>query len=213
MRLGVYGGSFDPVHYGHLLLAEQCREQCGLDEVAFIPAHEPPHKRAGSLADGRVRCDMLEFALAGSPAFRVDRRELARRGTSWTVETLAELRAEDPSRELFFLIGADSLGDLPTWREPERIAELARIVAVNRGDSSRPDRAAIVARLGERIAARIDLVDMPGCDFAARDIRERVRTGRSIRYLVPRAVEEYIREHGLYRDGSRPPSGNPATHG
>jgi nicotinate-nucleotide adenylyltransferase len=126
--------------------------------------------------------------------------ELERAGITYTVDTLQSLHAEDPARELFFMIGADSLGDLPTWRQPARIAELTTIVAVNRGDRPLPDRAALVELVGEQLTARIQLVTMPGIDLSATDIRRRVREGRSIRYMVPRAVEEFIGQHGLYRD-------------
>lgn len=200
MRLGILGGTFDPVHYGHLLLAEQCREQCELDEVWFVPAATPPHKRAAPITDGRARAEMLEFAIAGHPAFSVSRMELERGGTTFTVDTLQELRREDPGRELFFLIGADSLVDLPNWREPARIAELATIVAVNRGREPLPDLDSFEPVLGEAAASRIRLVTIPGIDLSASDVRRRVREGRSIRYMTPRAVEMYILEHGLYRD-------------
>jgi nicotinate-nucleotide adenylyltransferase len=200
MRLGLYGGSFDPVHFGHLLLAEQCREQCGLDAVRFLPAGWPPHKASDGLTDGEARAEMLEFAVAGMPQFSVDRRELDRPGKSYTVDTLEAFHAEDPTRELFFLIGGDSLDELTTWRNPERIAQLATIVAVNRGDRPLPDEAALKERLGPVVAPRVRFVTMPGLDVSATDIRERVRDGRSIRFLTPRAVEQYIAQHGLYRE-------------
>jgi nicotinate-nucleotide adenylyltransferase len=125
--------------------------------------------------------------------------ELQRDGTTFTVDTLRHLHEEDASRDLFFLIGADSLTDLPTWREPDEIAELATIVAVNRGDRPLPDHDALVSSLGEKIASRVELVTMPGINLSATDIRSRVSDGKSIRYMVPRAVEMYILEHGLYR--------------
>ena len=205
MRLGIYGGTFDPVHYGHLLLAEQCREQCALDEIWFIPAHQAPHKQGTAGTPGKARSEMLGFAVAGIPQFKVSHRELDRGGTSYTVDTLQELHDEEPSRELFFLIGADSLDDLPTWRQPDRIAELATIVAVNRGDRPLPAPEQLRGRLGETLAARIRIVAMPGIDLSATDIRRRVREGRSIRFMVPRAVEAYIAEHGLY-GGAGPPT-------
>lgn len=198
MRLGIYGGTFDPVHYGHLLLAEQCREQCRLDEVWFVPANVAPHKTGAETTSGTARAEMLEFAVAGCPRLRVSRRELERPGPSYTVDTLQSLHDEDPRRELFFLIGGDSLTDLPTWREPRRIAQLATIVAVNRGDRPLPDMASLEARLGKETAARVCFVQMPGVDLSATDIRRRVREGRGIRYMLPRAVEVYIQEHRLY---------------
>ncbi len=198
MQFGLFGGTFDPVHYGHLLLAEQCREQCALDEVWFIPSGNPPHKGDSTISSGIARAEMLEFATAGHKRFRVNRMELNRDGATYTVDTLQELRSEDPDHELFFLIGADSLTYLPTWREPSRIARLATIVAVNRGDRPLPDLALIRSQLGDAVASRIQRVSMPGIDLSATDIRRRVREGKSIRYMTPRAVEQYITENGLY---------------
>ena len=198
-RIGLFGGTFDPVHAGHLILAEQCREQCRLDEVWFLPAGEPPHKRGASITPGKSRAEMLDLAVAGHPQFRVNRMELERRGTTFTVDTLELLHAEDPSRELFFLIGADSLAELTTWRSPDRIAQLATIVAVNRGDRPLPDVSPLAARLGTEFVARLEFATMPGIDLSSTDIRRRAHSGLSIRYLTPRAVEVYIAEHAVYR--------------
>lgn len=199
MRLGLFGGTFDPVHLGHLILAEQCREQCRLDQVWFLPSGSPPHKPAVGISPGKHRIEMLELATAGHSAFVVSRLEIDRTGTTFTVDTLQQLRQEDPQRELYFLIGADSLADLPTWREPERIAQLAVIVAANRGDRPLPDTHALRQQVGDLIASRIQSATIPGIDLSASDIRRRVREGNSIRFMVPRPVELYIAEHGLYR--------------
>lgn len=199
MRIGIYGGTFDPIHYAHLILAEQCRDQCQLDEVWFIPAAQPPHKMTVSISDAKHRCDMVEFAIAGNSAFRLNKIELQRTGPSYTYETLEQLQSEDTSRELFLLIGADSVRDLPQWRRPERILELATIVAVNRGDEPIPDGAALKAIGGELNPPRIRNVRMPGFDLSSTEIRRRIREGKSVRYLVPRAVEAYITENQLYR--------------
>ncbi len=197
-RIGIFGGSFDPVHLAHLVLADRCREACDLDEVRFVPAADPPHKATGSLAPGEQRAEMLEFATAGLPEFVVDRRELRRDGKSYTVDTLAEFAAEEPGAELFFLMGADSLRDLPTWREPERILELATVVAVNRGEQPDPDLDPIRTQLSEAATDRIRIVEIPAFEISSTDVRERVARDASIRFVVPRAVEAYIAERGLY---------------
>lgn len=199
MRLGLLGGTFDPVHWGHLLMAEQCREQCRLDQVWLLPAGLPPHKTDNAISTGKQRAEMLEFAIAGHPDLRVNRMELSREGKSYTVDTLEQLHGERPEDELFFIIGADSLNDLPEWREPERIIEYATVVAVNRGDRPLPSRDELTRQLGEQIASRVELVTMPGIDLSATDIRHRVQEGRSIRFMVPRSVEAYIAENQLYR--------------
>ncbi len=204
MRLGLFGGTFDPIHLGHLILAERCREECRLDQVWFIPAGNPPHKQNEAISPGIQRAEMLEFAVAGHPQFSVNRIELNRTGRTFTVDTLRSIRAEDPTRDLFFLIGADSLSDLPLWRDPAGIAALATIVAVNRGDRPLPDLEALRGKLGDAVLERVQIVIMPAIDLSSTDIRRRVREGRSIRFMVPRACEVYIEQHGLYRDGDSP---------
>jgi nicotinate-nucleotide adenylyltransferase len=201
MRVGIFGGTFDPIHAGHLVLAEQCREQCQLDEVWFVPAAVPPHKLDAVISSAKARCEMIEFAIAGNPQFKLSRIELGREGTSYTVTTLEQLHAEEPARELFLLVGADSIRDLPTWRQPRRILELATVVAVNRGrDVLSPVETEkhLTDQLGHAAAARVQFIQMPGICISATEIRQRVASGRSIRYLAPRAVEMYIREQKLY---------------
>lgn len=202
MRLGIYGGTFDPVHYGHLLAAAQCREQCRLDELWFMPAAAPPHKPGAEISPGTARAEMLELAVAGLPEFRVSRMELERDGPSYTVDTLRTLQQADPARELYLVLGADSLTDFPTWREPEQIARLARLVVVNRGRTP-PDVAAAIERLGSDFRTRVQVVEMPAVDLSATDLRERVRTGRSVAFMTPRAVEVYLRQHNLYCSHAR----------
>jgi nicotinate-nucleotide adenylyltransferase len=200
MRLGIFGGSFDPIHYGHLLLAESCREQCGLDEVWFVPAAVPPHKRNRELTASVKRVEMLQLALAGHEHFRVSTVEVGRGGVSFTVDTLSELRRQRPHDEFFLLMGADSLQDLATWRDPQRICELAIPVAVRRAGSPEPDFAVLAGLVdaGRRQAMEQHQVQMPLVDFSSSDIRSRVAAGRSIRYHTPRAVEKYIETDGLY---------------
>ena len=199
MKVGIFGGTFDPIHCGHLVLAEQCREQCQLDEVWFVPAALPPHKLTASITSAKTRCEMIELAIAGNPAFRLSTIELDRSGPSFTVTTLEQLHTHQTTNELFLLIGADSLKDLPLWREPSRILQLATVVAVNRGDRPLPDRMELRAVIGPEVDQRIVTVNMPGIDISATDIRGRVHARRSIRYLVPRSVEMYIQERGLFR--------------
>jgi nicotinate-nucleotide adenylyltransferase len=197
MRLGLFGGTFDPIHLGHLILAESCREACELDRVWFVVAGAPPHKPGDrtSVAD---RIEMVRIAIAGNPAFEVSDLETRRPGPHYSVETLEEVHLQRPEDELFFLIGADSLADLPQWRQPERIAALATLVVVDRpgvglGLSSRwPD-------LGPS-ARPFRMVTIPPIGIASHDLRRRVAEGRSVRYQVPRGVQAYIEAQGLYRD-------------
>jgi nicotinate-nucleotide adenylyltransferase len=200
MRLGVFGGSFDPVHYGHLMLAECCREQCRLDRVWFVPAAVPPHK-AGDLAPAEARIEMLRLAIGGHEAFEVSSIEIDRGGVSYMVETLAAIAAAIPEDELFLLLGADMLADLPHWREPGRILELATPVVAARPLTAWPGYGTLAGlvpseRLNQMARHR---VDMPQMDLSSSEIRRRVADGQSIRYWTPRAVEKYIETQGLYR--------------
>ncbi len=199
MKLGIFGGTFDPVHYGHLILAETARESCRLDEVRFLPAYSPPHKQDRVITTGKQRVEMLELATAGFPEFVVDQRELNREGTSYTVETLTEMAEQFLDAELHFLMGADSLIDLPNWLEPQRIAELARIIAVNRDSSSSAELHEVVNNLPDSIKSAVTILEIPQISISASDLRFRISENRSIRFLTPRPVERYILEHGLYR--------------
>ena len=199
MRLGLLGGTFDPIHLGHLILAEACREACELDEVWFLPTGNPPHKEASEITEARQRIEMLEMALAGVREFKINDMEVRRTGTTYTVDTLTELKEEDSDRELFFLIGADSLHDFPTWREPERIAELATLLVVNRAGREMPE----IDSLSEKIRNSVQIVTIPDIGIASSDLRRRVAEGNSIRFQVPRSVEVYIEQHQLYRTVSK----------
>lgn len=203
MRLGLFGGSFDPVHYGHLLLAESCREQCGLDAVWFLPTATAPHKQGREPTPAEHRIAMLELAVAGSDAFQVCRHEADRGGVNYTVDTLTHLHAEDPQRALFFLLGADMFYDLPNWRKAAEVIELATPIVVRRPGTAAIDFSSLQSIASpERIAAIGRLpVEMPECGISSTDIRRRVASGASIRYQTPRAVEKYIESHGLYRQG------------
>ena len=202
MRLGLYGGSFDPVHYGHLLLAECCRETLHLDEVWLIPAAVPPHKQTRTLAPAKHRLEMLELALAGHEQLRASRLEIDRGGVSYTVETLAAVREQHPAATVYLLMGADSLRDLPTWREPGRICDLAFPAVVRRGGAPEPDFSVLAPLISaERLAmVRGAQVQMPLIELSSTDLRERAAAGKSLRYRTPRAVEKYIETQGLYRD-------------
>jgi nicotinate-nucleotide adenylyltransferase len=200
MRIGIFGGTFDPVHYGHLLLAESCREQRSLDQVWFLPAAVSPHKQHCTPSHAQARIEMLELAVGGHESFSVSRYEIDRGGVNYTVETITHFREQHPGDELFFLLGADSLRDLPTWREPRRLAELCTIVAVCRPGSELDFTTLESVIDPSRLQVmRQSVVDMPLIGLSASDIRRRVAGGLSIRYQTPRAVEKYVETAGLYR--------------
>ena len=201
MQIGIFGGTFDPIHVGHLILAECCRVQCKLDQVWFMPAGEPPHKTDRRTSDSNARKEMVEFAIAGHDQFELCEIELRRDGPSFTVDTLARLTSDHPDDEFTLLLGADSLRDLPTWREPGRILQMCEIVAVNRAGHSHPPLAEFAPVEGIELADRVTLASMPDIGLSSSVIRDEVRKGRSIRYQVPRAVEVYIEVNDLYREG------------
>ena len=198
MRIGVVGGTFDPVHHGHLVAAEEVRACLDLDRVLFVPAGQPPHKRR-AVTPAADRVAMLAAAIADNPAFAISRVEVDRPGPSYSVDTLARLRAElGPEDELYFVVGMDMLADLPHWHQPERLADLARLVAVTRPGFPPFDLARLEG-IVPNAGAAIRIVPVPELRISATDLRRRVATGRPIRYQVPAAVEAYIRERGLYR--------------
>ena len=197
MRLGLLGGTFDPVHRGHLALARAARDELGLDEVLFLPAGQPWRKAGQMIASNEHRLAMLRRALEGEAAFQVSRLELERPGPSYTADTLEALRDDRPEDELFFLLGEDALMDLPNWERPRRIPELARLAVARRADSS-PEALEEAERRLPGLGERVVWLKMSVVAVSATEIRERVREGQPIGGLVPATVEEYIRKQGLY---------------
>ena len=197
LRAGLLGGSFDPPHIGHLILAEEARDQLDLSVVFLVPAGQPPHKMDRAMTPVADRVAMTELAIAGNPAFRLSRVDADRPGPHYTIDLVRLVREQLPEdAELFFLMGFDSLRDLPTWREPARLIRSVQLVALTRPDVP-IDWESLEASL-PGVRERVTLLDMPELEIASNDIRRRVREGRSIRYMVPDAVREYIEAQGLY---------------
>ncbi len=201
MRIGIFGGTFDPVHTGHLILAEQAREQARLEEVWFVPAPRPPHKDETTITRFEQRVEMLALAVAGNPAFRVDEIEKDRPGPTYTVDTIAELCRRHPSDEFFLLVGSDTLKDLPLWHEPVQLLKQAGLVVMARPGHGVMSAAELRGRLGlpASVPLRLEVVRAPLIDISSHDLRNRAATGRTLRYFLPRAVECYILEKHLYR--------------
>lgn len=192
MRTGVLGGTFDPPHMGHLVLGEQARAQLGLRRVLWVPAGEPWRKPRPPVTPAEHRAAMTGMAIVENEAFELCRVELERPGPSYSVDTLEQLAGQHPDDELVFIIGKDALDDLPNWQRPERLVELATLAVASRaGDEARV--------LPPGLDARVEWIDMPRIDISATDLRRRASAGLSLRYLVPQAVEAYIRDHELYR--------------
>jgi nicotinate-nucleotide adenylyltransferase len=206
-RVGILGGTFDPVHYGHLVIAEEVAEALSLDRVLFVPAAVPPHKIGLAITPAGARAAMVELAIAGNPRFAISRLELARTGPSYTADTLAELAEEAAgagiTRQLFFILSTEALAGVPDWHEPDRILAYAHLAVVPRPGSPMPPPAELRARFGAR-ADRVVAVETVPLAHSASAVRARAAAGQSIRYLVPPAVEAYICEHRLYRSGNLP---------
>lgn len=201
-KIGIFGGTFDPVHLGHLLIAEQSREHAHLDQVWFIPAPRPPHKQDRDLTPFSQRVEMLSLAIAGQPAFRIDELEKDRSGPSYTADTLAELHRRQPEAELWLLIGSDCLPDLPHWHDPARILSLAGLLIWERPRFPVWNPVQLGTALGwPEGPMRYQVVPGPLVDISSSALRQRAAEGRSLRYLVPRAVECYIENHHLYQRG------------
>jgi nicotinate-nucleotide adenylyltransferase len=200
-KIGILGGTFDPVHWGHLILAEQARESLALDRVLLVPAAASPRKRDRTPTLAKHRLTMLELAVAGNPGLGVDEIELDREGPSFTVDTLRLLREQRPGDELFFLIGADNFFDLPHWREPVEIARLATIAVARRPGQPPLDPKRLAPPFSPQAARAIAdrVVEIPLIGISATEIRRRRAEGKSIRYLLPASVEAYIFAHDLYR--------------
>jgi nicotinate-nucleotide adenylyltransferase len=216
-RLGILGGTFNPIHLGHLVLAEAFRERLGLDRVLFVPAGTPPHKPSGGLVSGLHRYAMVSLAVAGHPGFVACPIEIERPGASYSVDTVEALAGDWPGARLFFLMGSDTFLDLPTWRTPERLGILATLAVGYRAgstfDPEGPAARAVLDRLGRTGWRRVPpetaetlapgecaLVETRSVAVSAREVRERLAAGESARYQVPLSVAEYIAHHELYRE-------------
>lgn len=197
-RVGILGGTFDPIHIGHLILAEEAWFQLQLDRVYLVPAGDPPHKQGRRLAPVPDRLCMAELAAADVDYLIVSDLDVARPGPHYSVDLVRLVQAQEgPDTEIFFLMGMDSLRDLPAWHQASWLVEHARLVALSRHDVE-PDWDALEEKL-PGVRQQVIILDMPELELASHTIQQRVRNGQPIRHLVPRAVEAYIRKHGLYR--------------
>jgi nicotinate-nucleotide adenylyltransferase len=201
------GGTFDPIHVGHLAVAEEARDALGLERIVFIPAGQPPHKTASEVSSATDRLAMVALAIAGNGAFELSRLEVDRPGPSYTVDTVAELVASEAADgrtpDLTLILSAETFADLPTWHEPARLLATVRVAVVPREGYPAPDPGWL-ARTFPGQEDRVDFLEGPRLGLSSTALRERIAVGRSIRYLVPDAVAGYIAGHRLYRPGGRP---------
>lgn len=199
-KVGIMGGTFDPIHLGHLILGEKAYEQFGLDKVLFMPSGNPPHKRN---REGRAtldqRIEMVRLAIKGNPHFELSLEDACEEGYSYTKETLTRLKSNHPDTEYYFIMGADSLFSFEDWREPDQIAKLAVLVTAVRDHVKMTEMKTQIAHLNRIFDADIRILSTPNMDISSQMLREWIREGKSVRYYVPYLVAEYIHEHGIYR--------------
>lgn len=197
-KVGIMGGTFNPIHFGHLFLAEYAYDSIGLDQMLFMPSNHPPHKKQVNVVSSEQRLHMVKLAIQDNPHFETSDMELKRTGLTYTADTLTILTENNPDTEYFFLVGADSLLKLQYWKDPETICKLCTLVAAGRDRQSIEELQSQVNYLKLTYNAKILLMDMPMIDISSAQIRDRIAVNKSIRYYIPESVSNYIKEHGLY---------------
>ncbi|MDR2898801.1 MAG: nicotinate-nucleotide adenylyltransferase [Clostridiales bacterium] len=199
--LAVMGGTFDPIHYGHLVTAETVRQEFNVDKVVFVPSGDPPHKSSSTVNDKEHRYLMTVASTLSNPYFAVSRIEIERDGYSYSVDTISRIRQLCPSEmPVYFIVGADALMEMNTWKNPEELFSICRFVAVTRPGFNKETASRKVEFLRGKYGAKINLIDVPSYNLSSTDIRQRVQNNESIRYMVPEEVNLYIQKNGLYRD-------------
>jgi nicotinate-nucleotide adenylyltransferase len=196
--VGILGGTFDPVHYGHLAMAEGAKHLLGLDQVLFLPNGQPPHKAGRPVMAVEHRANMVKLAIADNPHFGFSSLELDRTEPSYTIDTVRELKALHPDWQFAFIVGMDNLLEIETWKAYEELLSLIKLVVVSRPGYASAQRDRALSALGPALTERIQLLDLPGVDVAAMDLRERAAAGYPLRYLIPDVVADYIKTHHLY---------------
>ena len=203
MKIGIMGGTFNPIHNGHLIIAEQARQEYQLDLVLFIPAGVPPHKQQDSILDSTLRCEMIQCAIQSNPYFKLDTREVDSDLISYTYLTLGSLREQYPDANLYFIMGEDSIYAVSSWRRPEEIFSLATILIAVRNDESSYSRIENqICEIQKRYNCTMNIIHSPSIMISSSDIRSNVAKSRSIRYLVPDSVAQFIADHDLYKNGA-----------
>jgi nicotinate-nucleotide adenylyltransferase len=197
-KVGIMGGTFNPIHNGHLFLAEQAYEQLGLDKCLFMPSKNPPHKKEQEITSSEHRLNMVRLAIRDNPHFEASTIELDREGMTYTADTLKLLTSKHPNTEYYFIVGADSLLQMPQWKDPQTVFRLSTIAAAGRNHLSEDILNQQIRGLKEEYDARIILLQMPDLEISSADIRDRIADGKSVRYYLPEQVTVYIKCHGLF---------------
>lgn len=198
-KIGIMGGTFNPIHIGHLILGQTALEQFQLDKVLFMPTKNPPHKRYDHIIDDVIRAEMVSIAIKDNPGFELSTFEMDREGVTYTADTLTQLTKQNPDEEYYFIVGADSLFYIDRWKDPATIFKLSRLLAAVRGQASNNDMIQKIAELNETFHASVELLNSPNIDISSSEIRERIQNGMDIQYYVMPDVARYIQSNNLYR--------------
>lgn len=198
-KTGILGGTFDPVHYGHLLIAQSALEEFNLDRVLFLPTGKPPHKSSDQVTDPDIRCEMVRLAIEDNPRFGLSLAEAESKEINYTYQTLQNLHRQEENAQLYFIMGEDSLNDFSGWRNPEEICRQASVLVAVRNETGRDIRSKI-KQVGSMFSADMHMLHAPNFSISSGEIRERIKLGKSIRYMVPGQVETFIRQNALYAE-------------
>lgn len=198
-KIGIMGGTFNPIHIGHLILGQTALEQFQLDKVLFMPTKNPPHKRYDNIVDDAIRAEMVLIAIKDNPYFELSTFEMDREGITYTADTLTQLTKQNPDEEYYFIVGADSLFYIDRWKDPATIFKLSRLLAAVRGEASNKDMLQKIEELNETFHASVELLNSPNIDISSSEIRERIQNGMDIQYYVMPDVARYIQSNNLYR--------------
>lgn len=198
MKIGILGGTFNPIHHGHLIIAEDIRVDQNLDEIIFIPSGQPPHKDRLRILDGETRCEMVALAIGSNPNFSLSTIEIENREISYTINTVKALKIERPKDDFYLIIGGDSLMELKNWKGFKDLVEAVNIIVADRYGACGPEIMDEISRLNRKTQRNIININTPIIDISSTEIRRKLGQGKSVKYLLPQLVEEYIEKRGLY---------------
>lgn len=199
-RVAIMGGAFDPLHYGHLVTAQTVYDSFDVDKVVIMPLGEAPHKNMSS-ATAEERYEMIKAAVADNPAFAVSSMEIERKGKTYTVDTLSEIKKNNPNTEIYFVMGADEITSVERWKQPEKLLKMCDFIAVTRPGFDNEKVKNKIDSIRKKYGCNIFFLEVPSLDISSTELREKIRSGKNVKYLIPKETEKYIADHDLYKEG------------